>query len=278
MELERLNSHQFDRFSDIIYEKCGIRIDQKKVTLLSNRIRRRLKAGSFENFDEYYRFLISPSGGQEVASFLDAITTNETFFFRTAKHFDWLKSDFVTELVAQQRAGNRPQTLRIWSAACASGAEPYSIAICLAENMYRLSDWSLKVLATDVSEEALSAGRKGLFKPRAVEAVTEQQRRRFFQHQKQEGLWQVRPEIAKLVEFRKSNLIEPPAASGFDCIFIRNVLIYFDRDSKQKAVSHLLSALSIGGYLVVGPSEGIYDMLNPLRKISPFLYQKQADI
>ena len=106
MELERLNQQQFDRFSDFIYQKCGIRIDGKKVSLLSNRIRRRLTAGEFENFDVYYRFLTSPAGAGELASFLDAITTNETFFFRTAKHFDWLRNDLVTELVAQRRAGH----------------------------------------------------------------------------------------------------------------------------------------------------------------------------
>ena len=195
MELERLNPQQFDRFRDFIYEKCGIRIDEKKVSLLSNRIRRRLKAGDFENFDVYYRFLTSPAGAGELECFLDAITTNETFFFRTAKHFDWLKTDLLTELMAQHRAGNGRHRLRIWSAGCASGAEPYSIAICLAENMYRLRDWSLKILGTDISEEMLRAAREGVFKPRAVEAVTEKQRRRYFQHQTEDDLWQVRPEI-----------------------------------------------------------------------------------
>ena len=104
-------------------------------------------------------------GSRELESFLDAITTNETFFFRTAKHFDWLKTDLLTELIAQHRAGQRPPSLRIWSAGCASGAEPYSIAICLAENMYRLRDWSLQILGTDISEDMLRAAREGVFKP-----------------------------------------------------------------------------------------------------------------
>ena len=96
---ERLNQQQFDRFSDFIYRKCGIRISGKKVSLLSNRIRRRVRAGGFEDFDSYYRFVSSPSGAAELESFLDAVTTNETFFFRTAKHFDWLKTEFVTAWV-----------------------------------------------------------------------------------------------------------------------------------------------------------------------------------
>ena len=209
---------------------------------------------------------------------MDAITTNETFFFRTEKHFDWLKTDLLTELVAQHRTSKRSPSLRIWSAGCASGAEPYSIAICLAENMYRLRDWSLQILGTDISEEALRVAREGIFKPRAIESVTDKQRRRYFQHQTEDDLWQVRPEIKKLVEFKRHNLIHTLPEPSFDCIFIRNVLIYFDRDSKLTVINNLLNAMAVGGYLVVGPSEGIYDMLNPLQKRSPFLYQKVDDM
>ena len=278
MELERLNPHQFDQFREFIYTKCGIRIDEKKVTLLSNRIRRRLRAGEFDNFDAYYRFLTSPAGTGELEGFLDAITTNETFFFRTEKHFDWLKTDMIADVVTQLRAGKRSPVLRFWSAGCASGAEPYSIAICLVENMYRLGDWSLNILGTDISEEMLREAREGFFKPRAMESVTETQRRRHFRYLAEDDVWQVRPEIKQLVEFKKHNLMQPPPQSACDCIFIRNVLIYFDRESKQVVINNLLSALAVGGYLVVGPSEGVYDMLGPLRKISPFLYQKVEDV
>jgi chemotaxis protein methyltransferase CheR len=276
VELARLNQQQFDRFRDFIYHKCGIRIDEKKVSLLSNRIRRRLKAGDFENFDVYYRFLTSPAGTGELEGFLDAITTNETFFFRTEKQFAWLKTDLLTEVVAQNRAGNRSPSLRIWSAGCASGAEPYSIAICLAESRYRLRDWSLEILGTDISEEVLRAAREGRFKPRAVEAVTDKQRRRYFHYQADDDLWRIRPEIKKLVEFKRHNLMQPLREPDFDCIFLRNVLIYFDRDSKRVVIRNLLRALAVGGYLVVGPSEGVYDMLDPLQKISPLLYRKVA--
>ncbi len=278
VELERLNQQQFDQFRDFIYHKCGIRIDDKKISLLSNRIRRRLKAGNFQNFDVYYRLLTSPAGANELEGFLDAITTNETFFFRTVKHFDWLKEGLLTELVAQQRAGQRSKSLRIWSAGCASGAEPYTIAICLAENMHRLRDWSLQILGTDLSEQVLREARTGSFKSRAIEAVTEKQRQRYFSHDKESDVWQVRPEIRRLVEFQSHNLMQPLSEPAFDCVFIRNVLIYFDRDSKQVVIDNLLRALNVGGYLVVGPSEGIYDMLQPMRKLSPFLYQKVEDV
>ena len=274
MELERLKPHLFDQFREFIYAHSGIRIDEKKVTLLSNRIRRRLKVGDFASFHDYYRFLTSPDGTGELEGFLDAITTNETFFFRTEKQFDWLREVLITELVAQHRAGQRAASLRIWSAGCANGAEPFSIAICLAENLYRLSGWSLKIIGTDISEQMLRAARIGTFTPRAIKAVSESQRRRYFQYQADNDSWQVRSSIAKLVDFRKHNLMQPWDAAACDCIFIRNVLIYFDRDSKQVALKHLINALAPGGYLVVGPSEGVYDMLNELERISPLVFQK----
>ena len=277
MEVERLNQQQFDRFSDFIYRKCGIRISGKKVSLLSNRIRRRLRAGGFEDFDSYYRFVTSPSGADELASFLDAVTTNETFFFRTARHFDWLKSEFLTEVVSRQRSAKRSPTLRIWSAGCSTGAEPYSVAICLAENKHRLRDWQLYVLGTDISDESLQSACEGVFNSRAVESVTASQRRRYFRLPTSDGLWRVRPEIREMVTFKKHNLMTQLAEPAFDCIFIRNVLIYFDRASKQIVINNLLKALAPGGYLLVGPSEGIYDLLDPLQKVSPLLYRKAND-
>ena len=274
MGLERLNSQQFDLFRDFVYEKSGIRIDSNKVTLLTNRIRRRVQVGGFEGFDAYYQFLTSPEGIDELSGFLDAVTTNETYFFRTPKQFDWLETDWLTEQISRHRSGQRDARLRIWSAGCANGAEPFSIAICLAENAFRLRGWSLEVLGTDISEEMLTQARAGRFKDRAVEAVSEKQRRRYFQRPSADGVWQIQPTVKEMVEFKQHNLMEPLREPKFDCIFIRNVLIYFDAVSKQTVIDHMLSALEIGGYLVIGPSEGIYGMLHGLKRISPLVYQR----
>ena len=277
VELEQLNQRQFSQFRDFIYKTSGIRINDNKLSLLSNRIRRRLKAGDFADFDAYYHYLSSPEGNREIEHFLDVVTTNETFFFRTPRHFEWLRSDFLNEAVANERRGERPRTLRIWSAGCATGAEAYTIAICLQENLFRLRDWSLAIIATDISEEALRDARTGVFRPRAVEGVTEQQRRRCFQPVGDDGCWQVRPELKALVQFEHHNLMTPMRQAPFDCIFVRNVLIYFDRVSKQTVVRNLIDALAPGGYLVVGPSEGIYDMLDPLERHTTLLYRKPAE-
>ncbi len=275
MELEQLNPKQFTRFRDFIYEKSGIRINDNKLSLLSNRIRRRLRGGEFEGFDAYYRHLTSPRGLDELGPFLDEVTTNETSFFRTVAHFDWFKTDFLSQVVAAERQGKRRPALRIWSAACAGGAEPYTIAICLLENLYRLRGWSLTILGTDISEEALEAARQGIFRSRPIEAVSQRQRRRYFQALKDDDdRWQVKAQLRKMARFARHNLMTPSPQEPFDCIFIRNVLIYFDRQSKETVVDNLMKALVPGGYLVVGPSEGIYDMLDPLQRHCPFLYQK----
>jgi chemotaxis protein methyltransferase CheR len=274
VNLKQLNQRQFDRFRDYIYQKSGIRIDARKVSLLSNRIRRRLRMGDFADFDAYYRHLTSREGADELEHFLDAITTNETSFFRSESHFTWFKSTFLPEVVAEQRLGKRQRTLRIWSAACASGAEAYTIAICIAENPFLLRDWTITILGTDISEQSLRKARAGAFPERAMEGVSEQRRRRYFQSSGDTQTWEVRTQLRHLVQFENHNLMEPSRQPPFDCIFIRNVLIYFDRDSKRAVVTHLIAALAAGGYLVVGPSEGIYDMLQPLKKHSAFLYQK----
>jgi chemotaxis protein methyltransferase CheR len=268
-EPDNLTPKQFEAFRKFIYRESGIRIEVSKITLMSNRIRRRVRAGNFADFDAYYRFLTSAKGKDELEQFLDAITTNPTHFFRTPSHFDWFRKDFVTEMIAREQ-----RSLRVWSAASSTGEEVYSLAICLAENHLRLRDWTITILGTDISEGVLRRAREANYKASALEEVTESQKRRYFEAADDGQTWRVRQTVRDMVEFRRHNLMEPLRAAAFDCIFIRNVLIYFDRDSKKVVIKHLLDSLASSGYLVVGPSEGIYDMLDPLVKRSTFLYQK----
>ncbi len=274
LELEKLSQPQFDRFRDFIYHRSGIRVEASKITLVSNRIRRRLRAGGFADFDTYYKHLTSPQGAGELEQFLDAITTNETHFFRTTAHFEWFKSDFLTEVISKQRRGEREPSLRAWSAACSTGEEPYSLAICLAENNLRLRGWQLSIVGTDISEAALKDARQAVYRARSLAEVSPVQKRRYFEAQEDETSWQIRASVRELVEFRRHNLMEPLRLAPFDCIFIRNVLIYFDRESKRAVIRNLIAGLAPGGYLVVGPSEGIYDMLAPLVKQATYLYRK----
>jgi len=274
VKLESLTDREFKRFRDFIYEVSGIHVPDTKKTLLSNRIRRRLRACASVSFTEYLSHVTSSQGAGEVEGLLNAVTTNETSFFRTDKHFEWLETEFIREVTQQHKARLRTPQLRIWSAACSTGEEPYSIAICLAANQLRLSNWSLKIVATDISRGELDTAQAGIYKERSTESLDPKRLKRYFKRNESESTWEIKPSIRSMVEFQRHNILDPLRQPSFDCVFIRNVLIYFDKDSKQRVIDNLIDSMSPAGYLVVGPSEGIFEMLAPLKKHSPFLYQR----
>jgi chemotaxis protein methyltransferase CheR len=273
LEANRLTPEQFTLFQQFIYRQTGISTADGKITLLSNRIRRRLRAHQIESFDEYYRLLTVDRVPGELEQFIDAVTTNETFFFRTGGHFEWFAGAFLDDLVARANAGHHERSLRAWSAACSSGEEAYSLAICLEENRARLAGWRLSIIGTDISESVLTQARAATYRPRSLEQVSPQRLQDHFVKASADE-WVVKPKTASLCSFQRHNLLEKMPQPPFDCVFIRNVLIYFDRGSKAIAVSHLIDSLASGGFLVVGPSDGIYDMLGGLRRCANFLYQK----
>jgi len=275
VDASQLTPEEFGQFQAFILKLCGISVPGNKITLLSNRIRRRLKATKIPDFDSYYKFLTSPAGRQELEGFLSAVTTNETSFFRTEKHFDWLRTEFIDQLQGAIRSGERARTVRLWSAACSTGEEPYSIAMCLAENRHKLPDCKVEILGTDISEQAIAQARAGIFDDACVNDIPESLRTRYFQRKIGTDAWEVKPALREMVTIERHNLMDPLRRPGFDCIFIRNVLIYFNRESKQVVIDNLVRALVQGGYLVVGPSEGIFDMLGMLKKCSTFLYRKE---
>lgn len=272
-ELNKLTPEQFGLFQQFIYRQTGIRMQEGKITLLSNRIRRRLRALQIDSFEDYYKLLTGKKLAGELEHFIDAVTTNETFFFRTGGHFEWFAGPFLDDLIARATAGRHERSVRIWSAACSSGEEAYSLAICLLENRSRLLDWRLSIVGTDISETALAQARAARYRQRSLEQVSPERLRRYFSVAGPDE-WAVKPTVTECCSFQRHNLLERLPQSPFDCVFIRNVLIYFDRESKGVAVRHLIDALAPGGYLVVGPSDGIYDMLGGLQRRSNFLYQK----
>ena len=274
MEFDKLTTKQFDLFRDFIYRHSGIRMDVNKITLATNRIRRRMKANQLEDFDAYYALLTSRAGNAEMECFLDAVTTNETSFFRTNSHFEWFKEQFIPELVQRELRGEHGKQLRVWSAACSTGEEPYSLAMCVSESSLMLRDWKFSILGTDISESVLRDAKLAVYKRKVVEEVPEQRLRRHFEAAADGQTFTLRSSVREMVQFRRHNLMNSLHVTQFDCIFIRNVLIYFDRESKAAVIKHLIQSLARGGYLVVGPSEGIYDMLEPLEKKQTFLYQK----
>ena len=269
-----LTPEQFTQFQQFIYRHTGIWTVDGKVALLSNRIRRRLRDHGLESFDDYYKLLVAGTVAGELEAFIDAITTNETHFFRTPEHFDWFAGPFLDEMIARATAGKRERSLRIWSAACSTGEEPYSLAICLAENAPRLAGWTLQIVGTDICNTALTTARMATYGPKAVEHVSPERLARHFVVGPAKDTWRLKPAVASLCEFQRHNLLEPMTRGPFDCIVIRNVLIYFDRTSKPIALRHLIHALRSGGYLVAGSTDGAHDFLDGLERRSNFVYQK----
>ncbi len=274
MELVELTEDEFASFRDLIYRVSGIRIVETKRSLLSNRIRRRLRATGIDGYARYRDFLTSPAGRAEMQPFLDAVTTNETYFLRDEAHYLWLAGEFVPEVVREARERRRPRSLRFWSAACSTGEEPYSIALGLAARRVELAGWRLEVVGTDLSASALAAARAAVYDERALRLVSEADRLAFFD-EGPPGRWTVRPEVRAPVTFRAHNLMNPMSGGPFDCAFLKNVLIYFDVDSKRRVVDAVLAALAPGGLLVVGPTEGIHAMLGGLEKLKTWLYRKK---
>ncbi len=254
---------------------AGIRISENKRVMVGNRVRRRLRATGISTFAEYYSLLISPLGSREMPLFLDEITTNETYFFRDVQNYDWLGDTFLTEILEQGATRKRSKAVRIWSAACSSGEEPYSIALKLLARKPLLNGWRITILGTDLSGAVLNAARRGSYDARAVRLIEPAQLQAFFDEEPSTGRWNIRNEVKAIVSWKPHNLLFPLDEEPFDCILLKNVLIYFDTESKKTVVRNVIDSLAVGGYLITGPTEGIYTMLDPLTKLKPWLYQKR---
>jgi chemotaxis protein methyltransferase CheR len=274
MNLIELTALEYERFCSLIYQVAGIKIPPTKRVMVSNRLRRRLRATGIETFAAYYEFLTSPAGTAEMPRFLDEITTNETYFYRDIQHFNWLAETFFPEVAEAGRLRKRPRSLRIWSAAASTGEELYSIALRIAEVKHLFTGWSISLVGTDLSGAVLAAARAGTYDDRAVRLVSPDQRQRFFDHDPKTQRWVVKPEVRAMATWKVHNLLTLLREEPFDCVFIKNVLIYFDTSSKQTVVKHLIHSLARRGYLVVGPTEGISTMLGPLEKLKPWLYRR----
>jgi chemotaxis protein methyltransferase CheR len=276
MELAELTNDEFHRFCDLIYRIAGIRIGNNKRVMVSNRIRRRLRATGIGSFAEYYGLLMSPMGNGEMPLFLDAITTNETYFYRDPQHYEWLGDTFLPEAAQHATTRKRSKYLRIWSAACSTGQEPYSIALKLLAKRPLFAGWQTALLGTDLSGAALGAARVGSYDAHALRLINPAEQKVFFDRDQGNDRWVVKPEVKALVTWKQHNLLVPLKEKPFDCIFLKNVLIYFDAASKQVVVHNVIDALANGGYLVIGPTEGIFTLLGSLHRLKPWLFQRPA--
>ncbi len=268
---EQIDDAQMARYAELIYNKTGIRIPPIKKTLLSNRIRRRLRETGIADFEKYYEHLrgLKPAD-KEWDAFLQEITTHETYLFRDETQWDWFRGEYLPQMAARAA----PQSLRIWSAACSTGDEAYTIATCVAAGLANFERWKVTILGTDIGVGAVEAARAPLFGERAMRLVPESFRKSYFARMPNANAWQPKPTLSRMTQFKQHNLMQPLAEPPFDLVFVKNVLIYFDAASKRTVMGHVLNAIRPGGYLVAGAAEGVSDLVKDLERIQPWLYRK----
>jgi chemotaxis protein methyltransferase CheR len=257
---------QFQRF---IYDEAGITLSAAKKALVMGRLGKRLSHHQLESFGEYFQLLVSGQHPDEVQMAVDLLTTNETYFFREIKHFEFLRGQAAA-------ARQRGQLFRVWSAASSSGEEAYSIAMVLADCM-GTTPW--EVIGTDISTRMVQDADRALFTMDRARHVPPDYLRRYCLkgNAEYEGKLLIERGLRSRVKFRYANLNAPlPELGKFDIIFLRNVMIYFSNDTKQQVVNRVASALKPDGYFLVGHSESLNDITQTVRSVAPAIYQKLA--
>ena len=269
MDIGTITREEFTLFQRLIYKLAGISMSDAKQTLLAGRLQKRLRHYNLQTYTQYYRMVASGQHPGEVQTMVDLLTTNETYFFREPKHFEFLTS----EILPKRSAGS---TFRVWSAASSTGEEAYTIAMLLTDKLGASRPW--EVFGSDISTQVLAKAARGHYPMTRNEGIPPDYLRKYCLRgvRAQEGTFLIAPEVRQHVSFTQVNLTHPIKADVglFDVIFLRNVMIYFDMETKQKVVSHLLPHLKPGGYFIIGHSETLNGLNTPLRAVRPTIYQK----
>jgi len=269
---DRLSRRDFDRVRELVREQCGIQLGPEKHTMVEVRLRRRLRALGQPSYAAYCAFLFETRSRKELISLIDVITTNKTDFFRESNHFD-----FMTQQVLPKFSG-RSAPLLIWSAACSSGEEPYTMAMVLSEYAAKHESFRFRILATDISTEVLDRAATAVYSSQIVEPVPAAMQRKYLMRSRDRSDDRVRivPELRSTVEFRRLNFMDADYAlsEAPQIIFCRNALIYFDRAMQESIVRKLLKELEPGGYLFIGHSETLGQMDLPVTAVASTIYRK----
>ncbi len=271
---QTLRARDFKLIRDIIYQKIGVDLAGKEV-LVAARIGKTMRELRIASFEQYCAHVQRDPTGEAMTTMVDALVTNHTSFFREPQHFDFLRRIILPELPPDA-------PVRIWSAACSSGEEPYSIAFTLIEELGYPTVSQARILATDISERILAAAKRGLYPGSRFQSVPLERLRRHMLkgYGQSEGQYMMKKEVRGLVDFQQVNLMEDFSRVGmFSAIFCRNVMIYFDQMTQQRLVNRLAAQLEPGGYLLIGHAESLNGMEQPLTYVCPATYRKQsADI
>lgn len=274
--MDSIGDTEFKFLCDFVYENCGIVLGSHKRQLVQGRLARRLRALKLRGFDEYVELLRS-NPDSELGELASAISTNVTAFFREMHHYDLLVDELLPRWLEAKRHGGK---LRIWSAGCSTGEEPYALAMVVAEALEQKGlKLDARILATDLSPQALETARRGQYPLDRLAGVSEARRNRWFVRGEgaQKGLASVHPRLRELVSIQPLNLLHDwPMRGPFDAIFCRNVVIYFDKPTKQKLFDRYAGLLEVGGYLFLGHSESMYGLSNAFDLVGRTVYRKVA--
>lgn len=269
-----LSSRYYQQIATLVGCYAGIQLPLTKKHMVEGRLRKRARACGFESLDDYCRHLLAGSGfDAEFAHFIDILTTNKTDFFREPSHFPCLQR--VVSALLEKNCG-QGRVIKIWSAACSNGAEPYTIAMVLAD-MAASQRFRFSILATDICTKVLEEGRRAVYSREMIDQVPEAYGRRYVMRSRsarQDA--RIVPELRRLVRFERLNLMDDnyPVDNDVDVIFLRNVLIYFERAGQQRVITHLVRHLRPGGHLFLGHSESMVAAGLNLQQVCPAVFQK----
>lgn len=266
-----LKDREFAKIRRLAYDTFGLDLRAGKETLVSVRLGKQIRNSGCRSFDEYYQRVVADSTGESLINLIDALTTNHTSFFREPPHFEFLRKTFLSE---RRNRGS----IDIWSAACSTGEEPYSIAMCILEELGAVAPGRVRILATDISTRVLAAAEMGIYPAERFEGLSTMQLRRCWLRGEGDwaGSYRAKQELRALVEFRRLNLLEPASQIGhFPLIFCRNVMIYFDKPTQQRVVESLTGCLEPGGYLLTGHAESLTGIEHGLKYVQPAVYRKE---
>lgn len=263
----------FQALRSMVKEMTGINLAESKRELVYGRVSRRLRALGMSSFTSYRRLLES-GDGSELVAFCNALTTNLTSFFRESHHFDYLRDQF---LAPRREAGRRTERIRIWSAACSSGEEPYSIAMTVLEALPDWQRWDIKILATDLDSDILARAQRGRYNADRVKGMDPKRLSRFFTEVRDgsERAYDVASELADLVTFKQINLMHDlPMPGPLDVIFCRNVVIYFDKDTQRGLFSRIARVQRPDDLLMLGHSESLFKVSDDYALIGKTIYRR----
>jgi chemotaxis protein methyltransferase CheR len=269
----QITPQEFEFVRTVVEKNAGIILSTNKMQLVQGRLLRRARELGLGSIGEYCE-TIRNGGPEELVSLINAITTNVTSFFRESHHFDALMSVMMPEAMGRNERSRR---MRIWSAGCSSGEEPYSIAMACAETLGTQRGWDFKILATDIDSEMLHTAETGRYSGERLSGVSEERKRRWFSRDESSGdvEWQIASELQSLITFRQLNLMNNwPMRGPFDVIFCRNVMIYFDQATRDRLLMRYAGLLADGGYLCLGHSESIHSQHSHFKLVGRTIYRK----